>query len=603
MGARQGFLTLRRLAFAVAASAVTCVNLGAGPAYAAEPKAVLEGEMKSALRTEILGAIGDTDRPISNRFEARRRAREAGEDAIAVLRAEGYYAYDVEPDVTEADPPRPVVKVVPGKRFVIADPTIEWVGSPPAAGVQQAGEAVMGLANGQAGRAADVIGAEGRIVAAVQKRGYADVATAPRVVTVDHADGTVRPDFKIVAGDLVRLDGVNLTTTGKTNLKWLTRLAPWKTGEVYDPEDVGELERRLLDTGVYDSVTVSLAPKAQTTADGLRPVVVSLADRAYRRLELGASYSTSEGAGADARWTRYNLLGRADTTSLFARASTIDSRAGVEVSLPHWRRAQQTFKATAQVYQQLTSAYDETGVGISLDVTRRFRKTSYLTLGASLDYGRTDEVDAGVLVSRGRNQLTAALLAALALDRSDDPLDPKRGWRLESRIEPTLITGDGTLPYLKLQSQGTVYVPFDAKGRTVVAGRLKVGSILGGSIPEVPASRRFYAGGGGSVRGYTYQAIGPHLPDNTPEGGLSLVEASVELRQKIGQRWGVVGFLDAGSIGSDQIPNGKNLSLGAGVGVRYDLGFGPIRVDVGVPLNPRSNDPLFQIYLSIGQSF
>ncbi|HEX5379560.1 MAG TPA: autotransporter assembly complex family protein [Phenylobacterium sp.] len=559
--------------------------------------------MKPALKTQIVGAVGETDRPIENRFEARRRARQAGEDAIAVLRSEGYYAYEVEPDVTEADPPQPVVRVNPGKRFVIADPTIEWVGTPPGDQVQQAGEAVMGLANGQAGRAADVVGAEGRIVAATQKRGYADVSAAPRVVTVDHADRTVRPDFKIVAGDLVRLDGVSLTTTGRTNMKWLRKLTPWKPGEVYDPEDVGELERRLLDTGVYDSVTVSLAPREQTSADGLRPVIVSVADRAYRRLELGASYATSEGAGADARWTRYNRFGRGDTVALFARASTVDSRAGMEISLPHWRRAQQTLKATAQVYRQLTSAYDETGAGISADVTRRFGKTSYLTLGASLDYGRTDEVDAGVLVSRGRNQMTAALLGALALDRSDDPLDPKRGWRVETRVEPTLITGDGSLPYLKLQSQGTVYFPFDAKGRSVLAGRLKLGSIVGGAIPEVPASRRLYAGGGGSVRGYTYQAIGPHLSDNTPEGGLSLIEASVEYRQKIGKRWGVVGFLDAGSIGSDQVPNGKNLSLGAGVGIRYDLGFGPIRVDLAIPLNARSNDPRFQIYLSIGQSF
>ena len=137
----------------------------------------------------------------------------------------------------------------------------------------------------------------------------------------------------------------------------------------------------------------------------------------------------------------------------------------------------------------------------------------------------------------------------------------------------------------------------------MLAGRLKVGSIIGGAIPDVPASRRFYAGGGGSVRGYTYQGVGPHLADNTPQGGLALVEASAELRQKIGQHWGVVGFVDAGSIGSDQAPNGKNLSLGAGIGVRYDLGFGPIRVDFALPLNRRSNDPAFQIYLSIGQSF
>jgi translocation and assembly module TamA len=366
---------------------------------------------------------------------------------------------------------------------------------------------------------------------------------------------------------------------------------------------VGELERRLLDTGVYESVTVALAPREQADANGLRPVIVSLADRAYRRLELGASYSTSEGAGGDARWTRYYQFRRGDTTSVFARASTIDSRLGVDISLPHWQRARQTLKGSAFVYQQLTSAYQETGVGTSLDVERKFDRTSYVTLGASLDYSRTREVSAGSLARLGRSQIAAALLGAMALDRSDDPLDPKRGWRLEARVEPTLISGDSTLPYLKMQSQGSAYLPFDPKGRTVLAGRLKVGSILGGAIPDVPASRRLYAGGGGSVRGYTYQGVGPVLADNTPQGGLALVEASAELRQKIGQRWGLVGFVDAGSIGSDQIPNGKNLSLGAGFGVRYDLGFGPIRVDIAVPLNPRSNDPSFQIYLSIGQSF
>ena len=591
-------MSLGRLAFAVAASAALC----AGAARAETPRAGIQGEMKAALKAEIAAAIGETDKPIANRFEARRRANEASEDAIAVLRSEGYYAYDVEPDVSESDPPQPLVKISPGKHFVIADPSIEWLAPAPGAAVQTAGEAVMGLANGQAGRAADVIGAEGRIVAAVQKRGYADVVAAPRVVTVDHADGTVRPQYRIQAGEIVRLDGVELVTTGKTNPAWLMRMAPWRVGEIYDPEDVGELERRLLDTGVYDSVTVSLAPKDKTTADGLRPVVVSLADRAYRRLELGASYSTSEGAGADARWTRYNLLGRADTSSLFARASTIDSRVGVEVSLPHWRRAQQTLKATVQAYNQQTNAYDETGVGVSADIERRFRKTSYLTLGVSLDYAETDEPQAN-LSSLGRTTVAGALLGVLSLDRSDDPLDPKRGWRVETRVEPTIILGGITLPYLKIQTQGTAYVPFDAKGRTVLAARLKLGSIVNGTIPDVPASRRFYSGGGGSVRGYTYQAIGPHLADNTPVGGASVVEGSLELRQKIGQHWGVVGFVDAGAIGSGQIPDGNDMAFGVGLGVRYDLGFGPIRVDVGVPLNPRSNDPAFQVYLSIGQSF
>jgi translocation and assembly module TamA len=220
-----------------------------------------------------------------------------------------------------------------------------------------------------------------------------------------------------------------------------------------------------------------------------------------------------------------------------------------------------------------------------------------------LDYGVTDETSPVTLLPLGQNLVTAALLGAFNLDRSNDPLDPKQGWRMEARVEPTVITGDSTLEYVRVQAQATAYLPFDSAGRTVLAGRVKAGSIFGGSIPDVPASHRFYSGGGGSVRGYAYQAIGPHLADNTPEGGLSLLEGSLELRRKLAEHWGIVAFVDAGSIGSSQIPNGANMDLGAGIGVRYDLGFGPFRADLAFPLHPRSNDAGYQIYLSIGQSF
>jgi translocation and assembly module TamA len=461
----------------------------------------------------------------------------------------------------------------------------------------------MRLRPGAPGRAVDIVGAEGRIVAAAQKRGYADVAASPREVIVDHADQTVRPTFRIAAGDLVKLDGLDIAQPGRTNTTWLRRLAPWNSGDAYDPEDVAELERRLLDTGVYDSVTVALAPKAKQTPDGLRPVIVSLADRAPRSIELGASYSTSEGVGLDAKWIRYNVLGRADTLAAIGRLSNIDSRLGAELTLPHWRRPQQALKLGGGGYSTNTDAYNETGVGLHGELQRRFGKTSYINYGATLDFSRTEERQALILTPLGRDVITAVAYAGFSLDRSNDPLDPRRGWRAQGQVEPTLLLGDENLPYLKAQAQGTIYYPLGEQARTVIAGRLKLGSILGGSIAEVPASRRFYAGGGGSVRGFAYQAVGPRQIDNTPQGGLSLMEASLEVRQKVSQRWEVVAFVDAGAVGTDQFPTGKDLSTGAGVGVRYDLGFGPIRFDVAVPLDKRQGDPGFQIYLSIGQSF
>jgi translocation and assembly module TamA len=592
-----------------AGAALVLQGLGGG-ALAAEPKAQIEGELAPDLRTEVTRAVGDTDKPIENRFEARRRAREAAEDAIAVLRSEGYYAYDVQPDVGEGDAPKALVKIAPGPRFKLGHARIDWVGTPPDERAANAAATALALVPGQPGRAAEVVAAEGRAVAAIQKRGYADVKAQPREVVVDHADLTVSPDYRIVAGDIAHLDGINLITNGRTHPEWLQHLAPWRRGDAYDPEDVAELERRLLDTGVYESVTVALAPANEATADGLRPVVVSVAERMKRTIEAGASYDTTDGLGLDAKWTRYNLLGRADTFSVLGRLSSLDTRLQADLSLPHWRTPQQTLAMRTAIYRSSTPAFDQEGVMISADVTRRWSHNAtfgltgtYFTYGVSADFSRTSEVRIGNLTSLGRDIATFATLADMQLDRSDDPLDPRRGWRVSARIEPTLLTGEGVLPYLKAQGQLSGYLPFGVQARTVLAGRIRVGSIVNGSVEDIPAPQRFFAGGGGSVRGFGFQEVGPRLADNTPQGGLSLAEASVELRHQLTDKWGLVAFVDAGSVGEQQLPNFNELSVGAGLGVRYNLGFGPIRVDVATPVTSRRGQAPFQLYVSIGQSF
>jgi len=592
---------LGRTTLAVATATWLCASV----AWADEPMAQIQGVDDRALREAIQRALAESDQPARSRSEARRRARQAGEDAIAVLRAEGYYAYTVEPDVSDGEPPAAVVKIAPGQVFLIADPQIAWSGSPPDEGVRQRAAAAMRLTEGEPGRSADIVGAEGRIVAQVAKLGYADVAPEPREVIVDHADHTVRPTFRIMAGELVRLDGVEVVTKGRTNPQWVARLAPWVNGDVYDPEDVAELERRLRDTAVYDSISVTLAGADKATAEGLRPVVVTLSDRRARTIELGAGYSTSEGAGVDARWIRYNQRSRADTTTYALRFARLEQRLGAEISLPHWRRPQQTLKLNSSVFRNDTDAYNETGATIGVDLTRRRQTTAYRTFGVSFDLSQTKEQVSrnGSIAGRKLNLATLAGLVAYAWDFSDSILDPKRGWRLETRAEPTYVAGDTSVPYLKLAAQGSAYLPFGRQDSTVLAARLKVGAIAGGSVLDVPASRRFFSGGGGSVRGYAYQGIGPRLSDNTPQGGVSLIESSLEVRQKITDRWSGVAFVDAGAIGTQQTPKRDDLRAGAGFGIRYDLGFGPIRADIAAPLGRRKGDPRFQIYLSIGQSF
>jgi len=596
---------LGRQLFAAAATAAIAAALAAAPAWAAQqPRAAVQGQLDPELRAEIVRAVGDSEGPVTNRFEARRRSRDAAEAAIAVLRSEGYYEYDVEADVGEGDTPTPIVRVTPGARFTLGRPKIQWVDGAPDEVTQLAAEAALALDPGAPARAAEVVSAEGRLVASVQDAGYADAAAKPREVVVDHADRTVTPTYRIASGQPVRLGDIRLMGTARTKAASLQRLAPWRPGDLYRPPDIAQLERRLLDTGVYESVTVALAPRSDTTAAGLRPVVVSVAERKRHTIEVGASYGTTDGPGFDVRWTRYNQLGRMDTLSLFAKASKLDSRAGAELKLPNWRRPDETATLNAAAYRQTTDAYDVTGVGARGDLLRHFTKTSYLTLGASIDFSRTDELKPGTLTSLGRDLITFGTLADLFLDRSDDPLNPTRGFRIGGRVEPTLIAGQGTVPYVKVQSQGSAYFPFGLKAETVLAGRLRVGSILNGTISEIPAPQRFYAGGGGSVRGFAYQAVGPRLADNTtPQGGLSLLEGSVELRHELTKTWGVVAFVDAGSVGSTNAPTVKDVGVGAGLGVRYNLGFGPIRVDVAAPVSGRHGGSPFQVYVSIGQAF
>ncbi|MDR3507296.1 MAG: autotransporter assembly complex protein TamA [Caulobacteraceae bacterium] len=576
----------------------------AAPALAATSRVEVRGVDDRALRAEIQAVITQSNTAPASRLEARRRATDAGERAIALLRSEGYYDYDVEADIGDGDTPVAFITVTPGPRSKIVDPKIEWVGAVPAAADAQAAIEAMALKLGEPGRAETVIAAEGRIVAVMERQGYADAEAKPRTVIVDHADKTVQPIFKIAAGAPVLMDGIEVSGGSRTRLAWLRKLVPWKSGQRYQPKAVAELERRLVETGAYDTVSVTLAPAARTK-DGQRPVIVSLVDRPKGTLELGASYSTTEGAGVDSRWIVYNRLKRADTLTTSLQIAQLDSRLQTELAIPHFGKAAQTLKLTAALYRDDTTAYTSSGGVLSADLTHKFSKISYLTYGVSLDDSITDEKEAANFVASGRrrNLLTFSVLGAFNLDKSNDPLDPTSGWRLGARAEPTYAMGDGSIAYLKTSAQLSAYLPLDGALGTVLAGRAKLGAIVGGDIPRVPAPARFYAGGGGSVRGYAYQAVGPRYPDNTPEGGLSLVEASLEVRQPITKKWSAVAFIDAGAAGKQVTPDFSHPDIGIGVGVRYNLGFGPIRVDIGTPLHQRHGDAPIQLYFSIGQSF
>jgi len=148
-------------------------------------------------------------------------------------------------------------------------------------------------------------------------------------------------------------------------------------------------------------------------------------------------------------------------------------------------------------------------------------------------------------------------------------------------------------------------VPLLGCKSTVLAGKVKWGSIFGASTTALPPPERMYAGSSQTLRGYAFETVSPLREDGKPAGGRSLMVYSFELRQRITKTWGGVAFYEIGNVYATPTPefNFKQLQS-AGFGIRYYTAVGPLRFDMAFPFNRRKNlDAAFQIYFSIGQTF
>jgi translocation and assembly module TamA len=194
--------------------------------------------------------------------------------------------------------------------------------------------------------------------------------------------------------------------------------------------------------------------------------------------------------------------------------------------------------------------------------------------------------------------------ATIAYDTSDDLLNPTHGVRLSFGGEALPTWLGSSEDVYTLNSNASGYLNLAGKGDLVLAGRLGVSSAFGSSLEDLPADRRLYAGGGGSVRGYEFRSISPENSDGDEIGGRSAITGSIELRYRFLGDYGIVPFFDAGTVSRDATPNfDEPIQYAAGIGFRYYTSFGPIRADIAVPLNPRHDDDPVAFYISIGQAF
>nr|WP_292835336.1 autotransporter assembly complex family protein [Mesorhizobium sp.] len=552
----------------------------------------------------------DEDRPVSGSLGLLTKARSEREQLVAALYADARYEGvvtvaiqgrsidDLPPDAEfKGAQPIPVtVTVQAGPRFTLGNIRLEG----DAAGL--AGPDFGLIAGGDAGSGA-ILKAEASIVRALKEEGRPLAKVTGREVVADHATSTLDVTLKVAAGPVAGYGDTVVQGTEAVDRDFTEYMTGLKRGRQYSPQEIDDARERLLGLEVFNSVTVKEAEALD--AQGNIPIGVEVSERKFRYFGMGATASNTEGLGLEGYWGHRNLFGRAEKLRFDGSISGIGANtisklnynAGVMFEKPGVIGPASKFYSHLKTVYEHPDAYDRFSTKGDIGLSYELTKKQSVSAEFALDYSKITD-------SFGKHDyLIASVPLQYVYDNRDNRLNPTKGFRLLTYAEPSYDILNGAT-FVKLKGEGSVYQALDSAGKFVMAGRASLGSIVGVSEPQdVPADRRFYAGGGGSVRGYAYQGIGPKDAKGQPTGGLSFFETSVEMRVAVTDTIGIVPFVDAGTVSTKAFPDFSDVKVGAGVGLRYLTPFGPLRVDVAVPLNPGPGDPSYGIYAGIGQAF
>ena len=537
----------------------------------------------------------------ANAAQIDRRAREDARLLDELLRNEGYFDARISTSVRpEGEKLIVYLEVEPGQLYRFAQ-----VRTP---GIAAAGDKAPDLRDAfpikpeTPVQGDTVVAAQDRLTQTIGREGFPFAKVGEPEITVDHATRTATLDIAVAPGGERRFGRIVTAPNRIFDGDHAQDIARFKPGETYDSTLVDDLRRAIVQTSLVSQVRL-------TPVEGTTPGTVDL-DLAMEPApphtiagEIG--YGTGEGARVEASWTHRNLFPPEGALTLRGVLGTLEQVAAVTFRRNNFHGRDRVLTAQVAATHLVRNAFEANTVSLSAGLERQtnifFQKTWTWSLGGELVATDERDVIAATGEPRRRTYFIGALPSSLNYDGSDDLLNPTKGFRLGGRISPELSLQGQVFGYTRAQIDASVYRPVTS--RVVLAGRTRIGSILGAPRDAVAPSRRFYAGGGASVRGYGFQDIGPRDPNNDPVGGRSLAEFSLEARVRAFGNFGVVPFLDAGNIYTSTLPRFTGMRFGTGIGVRYYSNFGPIRVDVGTPINPQRGDPRVAVYVSLGQAF
>jgi translocation and assembly module TamA len=468
-------------------------------------------------------------------------------------------------------------------------------------------------------RSATVLAREAKIVDRFRSLGHPFAKAVSRDPVVDDAAHVMDVTFTIDPGPKAGLGEVAVKASEGIDPAVIRSFIYTEPGDPYSPKAVADIRRSVARIEGLGAVRVREGESLD--AAGNLPIFVEVSERERNLIGVSARYSTVDGPGIRAYYANRNLFGGMETLRLDAdiyylglgydpfaqqrKAAGIDTsglggRLSATFVKPALWGSRNDLLANAFVTREVQQSYFVDAVGASVAVRHRFSDTFSAQVGLDGQVGRSQDA-LGTVKYR-----LVGVPVSVTYDSTDNLLDPTQGFRFQASAAPYpgFLGSDPGIFVAK--AQGSTYYALDEDANYVLAGRLGFGSVSGARLDEIPDNFRFFAGGGGSVRGFAFRTLGPRGPFNLPIGGRSLLEASIEARIKVTDTIGIVPFFDAGTAFASTLPDfDERIRKAVGLGLRYYTGIGPIRVDVAFPLDRIKgyHERPVALYISLGQAF
>ena len=423
-------------------------------------------------------------------------------------------------------------------------------------------------------------------------------------ITVDQAQKTASVDLKVDCGPKTYFGKTQIEKGKGVKEKFILNRIFYKEGDLFNSDLVAKTEKALYDSGLFS--VVNITPDEKLDTDNKLPLTIELTDSKFNALTLGGTYTTTWGGiGGNATWQNRNLFHTGTDLKLNLSINRRMVDAGLEFMIPDFFSPVQTLALTSNAINDEQPNFTEKAIKTDLFVERELNQYFKATVGTKFDQLRTLKSDNDGYFS------LFGLLANIGYQSSNMVLiNPRQGAWFTVQFNPYFSMKKNEGSFAEVKFEGSVYQYLIPSKRLVLAMNVVLGSLFGESNFDIPPPYRYYAGSPDHLRGYPYQSVSPLNNQLKVIGGRSVFLWSIEPRFMVFKSFEVVGFFDVGNVYRGEFPNfSDQLVKSLGFGVRYFSFVGPLRLDIGFPLDKLLNleaDPKkrkYEIYFSIGQAF